>query len=231
MLERLTILVAVFALAPAARAEPEVTGPVPADQLMGPWPVDQGVSDLDPLSRSLRRVEPGNALHSPRVRITQMRESGQATGLPSSDPATGLNLPDGYRYSAPGVQALFDRPDYLVRTGPGRNDIGRNVAPAIDGEIMERVPAGTVYDLRPQATLQHLTPSLKTDAPADWQDTRIDGRYRIDGQLGPASPGQAIDRQRYPHIPPDTDIPDRLPRRFEPDEPDEPATEQPTPPR
>lgn len=209
-----------LALAPAVHAEPAVVGPVDPHAAHAGLPVDQGVGDLDPRGTSLRRLEPGNALYSTRVRLYQMPGAHRTPGQPQIDPATGLALPSTYRYSAPGVQALFDRPDYLMKTGTGSRDMARNVAARPDGAFIETVPAGMVYDLRPETALQHLMPQLYPAEPtprAVGPDWRIDDRYRIDGRVVPLSGEQGVDRERYPHIPPDTQIPSRLPRRFDPE--------------
>lgn len=214
-----------LALPASAGGESAVVGPVPHERF-GPQPVDQAVGDLDPLSASLRWLEPGNALHSSRVRLTESPHAAGLDGAPRFDADAGMAMPGRYRYSAPGVQAMFDRPDYIVRTGPGRRDFATNVSPMYDGALIERVPAGTVFDLRPETALRHLMPqhAPRSAASDHWQDRRIDGR--IDTQLHHGSDDRSARRNR--HIPADTPIPSRINRRFAP-EPTDAAPTEPAP--
>ncbi|MFA9479573.1 hypothetical protein ACERK3_14885 [Phycisphaerales bacterium AB-hyl4] len=226
----LSITAALLLLAaPAVHADSTVVGPVDPNTAFGPMTIDQGVGDLDPVGTSLRRLEPGNAMHSTRVRLHRQPGAGDNPGQPQIDPTTGLALPSMYRYSAPGVNALFDRPDYVMKTGTGSRDMARNVAARPDGAFIEAVPAGTIFDLRPESAYQHLMAPFHTHTePEDWQDMRVDHRYRIDGRanLGGGERGdrgEQFDRSRHPHIPPDTEIPARLPRRFDPEPKPEPT--------
>lgn len=161
-------------------------------------PVDQTVEDVDPLATSLRRVEPGNALYSDRIRIYEFGPPsplGMDRSSFQRDPATGLAMPQQYRYVAPGVQAWLNRPDYLVRTGPDRRDIGFNVAPYADGAFVEVVPPGTVFDLIPRPQIL-ARPTPLAEETAFWPDQRLDARLdlrlntRVDLRLG-AAPANA----------------------------------------
>ena len=152
-------------------------------------PVDQAVSDLDPLSTSLRWVEPGNAVFSHRVRIHQLR------GQPAIDPTTGLALPREYLFRAPGVRARIDRPQYLVLSPfstPKKPRLDQNVSPALDGGLIEVIGPNTIFDLVPRPIITTSTHGL--DRPAARIDARLDTRINsrlhtaIGKPLGPWSP-------------------------------------------
>lgn len=135
-------------------------------------PVDQAVGDLDPLSTSMRRVEPGlGQLNEPRLYQMQPSEQmwgsplqpGNPLGVPYAPVApTVAGVPGQYHYQEPGVRAWMTRPDYLVRTGIDGRDIALNRAPAVDGEFRQGIPAGTVYDLTlPKPAVVHWPSGLR----------------------------------------------------------------------
>lgn len=146
---RLTLFTCILTLATAAAAQP-------TSNLQ---PVDQTVGDADPLAVSLRQVDPGNALYSGRTALYRPLDPSAL-----NDPL-GLNATRPYIFSAPGVRAYTNQPDYLVMTGPNRGDVGLNMAAAIDGGYMTLAPANVVFDLIPEAS--------PVVIPVDWQDTRL----------------------------------------------------------
>jgi hypothetical protein len=146
---RLTLFSCILTLATAAAAQP-------TSNLQ---PVDQTVGDADALAVSLRQVDPGNALYSGRTALYRPLDPSAL-----NDPL-GLNATRPYIFSAPGVRAYTNQPDYLVMTGPNRGDVGLNMAAAIDGGYMTLAPANVVYDLIPEAS--------PVVIPADWNDTRL----------------------------------------------------------
>lgn len=147
-----------------------------AGQGMDAPPVDQAVGDLDPLSRSFRRVEPGLRQFD---RTTALRPTGSDGWRRINDvpiePLTGLPMPHAYVYTAPGVRAYMPRPDYLVRDADDGRSIDMNMAPARDGEYRLLPPANTVYDLVYRAPLLRER-ELDPDALDRRLDTRIDLR-------------------------------------------------------
>lgn len=151
-------------------------------------PVDRAVGDLDPRAVSQRWMDPGRASFMPGPMLytegfgPQGFDDGSAGfGLPSVNPSTGLAMSGRYRYEAPGVRAWMDRPDYLVRTGPGRYDL--NLAPGRDGEALQLIPPGTVFNLLPPDMVEA---AAEPEVPAG-EDHRIDGRIdgRVDGRVRP----------------------------------------------
>lgn len=149
-------MICVLTLTAFARAQVRQSGPV-----------DQAVGDLDSLSTSLRRVEPGLGQFNARAALRELPAAPWTVGV--------LPAPNGQRYvyEAPGFRAYMDRPDYLV---VGSSDAGppvrRNVSPGVDGGFLPMAPANLVYDLRP--------PSVRTLPPPEldphWTDTRLDTR-------------------------------------------------------
>lgn len=155
-------------------------------------PVDQAVGDLDPLATSFRRSRMGGALQLQRSR-PQLYRLGSATGRgPRIDPVTGLTLPGGYLYAAPGVRAYLPRPDYLVAAGRDNQSIGFDIAPSVDGAYHTLIPAGTVFDLVPRSRMVQQPPVVDDD----WVDHRIDARLdlRLDTRLDDQriAPRQAV---------------------------------------
>ncbi|MEM9881891.1 MAG: hypothetical protein AAF800_03100 [Planctomycetota bacterium] len=121
-----------MSLTAGVRAQDAPTGLTPG--LAPGLAVDPTATDLGPLAAPLRRVDPGNAVHSFEARLTvaDFRAGWSpfdpATPL-ATDPATGLTFGQSFEYRAPGVRARTGRPD-LVDTARG---------PALG------VPADTVY--------------------------------------------------------------------------------------
>lgn len=136
----------------------------------GPRPVDQAVGDLDPLSHSLRVVDPGLAQFSRQNALRRLPDGAvMPMGLPG--------LPT-YVYNEPGVRAYIRRPEYLTYN-PEAGGIALNAAPAIDGMYRALVPADTVFDLTGDAA--HHAPYQPTGNP-NWIDHRLDTRI---GRLDP----------------------------------------------
>ncbi len=164
----------VLAVATAGAAAP------PAD-----WqPVDQAVGDLDPLTSSMRVIQPG------------LRTIGEQTSLfrVETDAVTGLTLnKTSYVRVGTGFRARYDRPDYLVIVD--RRHFDRNIAPRFDGEFVELVPPNTVYDLTPLPSVTTTPAVSKFAAVGPRIDPRIDGRiytgvsgrvYAGDGRIRPS---------------------------------------------
>lgn len=163
--------------------------------------VDAGVADLDPHATSLRRVEPGLGQFDFGARLRPVdyavrwgvgapdAEAVRAPRLatPQSawrDPATGLLHHQPRRYRAPGVRALVDRPQYLVRRGPdGRID---PAAPRV-----AVIGANTVFELTPEAPPE--APRPAGPPPAGLVDTRLDLRIGgLDDTRGVAQRVRAV---------------------------------------
>lgn len=158
---RLSALAILFLAAPAL-------GQVAADASR---PVDQAVGDLDPLSHSLRVVDPGLAQFSRRNALQRLPDGS----------AMPLNLPGmpTYVYREPGVRAYIRRPEYLTYN-PEAGGIALNAAPAVDGMYRALVPADTVFDLTGETVRR---PTADTAADPNWIDRRLDTRI---GRLGPS---------------------------------------------
>jgi hypothetical protein len=147
----------IFAFAVAAHAQPQGT------------PVDQSVGDLDKLSVSHRVVNPGirsDGEHTSLYQI-QPQEVYEITGRPIST----TNQQTAYYRVAPGVNATFDRLEYLVRSRQDNEETAMNVAPRYDGQFFEIVPANTVFVLSPETEPARET--IENEARQDW---RVDGR-------------------------------------------------------
>lgn len=136
--------------------------------------VDPNVGDRGPNAASLRYVEPGNAQHSFAARLTttdfRTGWSAHSAANPiATDPATGLPHSQGFQYTAPGVRALIDRPDYLVDLGGPVP--GRNIQPIRDGAQSLIIPANTVFQLtldRPR-----VEPPAPEPAAGNFVDLRV----------------------------------------------------------
>jgi len=157
-------------------------------------PVDQGVADIDPLSRSMRQVNQG------------IRSDGEQSSLfmVPNDPARSIggstNAKPVYYRMGPGFTAKMDRGDYVVRVG--EKDLGYNIAPRHDGEFLEMIPPNTVFMLDASVDPRIIAPSptpepdLRSFAPGGPQpvmpkrvNNQIDGRVnrmvdrRIDNRV------------------------------------------------
>ncbi len=147
-------------------------------------PVDQAVGDMDPLSRSQRRVDPGNAKFSDRARIYRLQNRAASMwgqlGVPAMEQMNAQQA-YRYRYEAPGVRAWLRRPEYLVGNKTG--GLALNQAPRKDGEYRELIPAGTVFDLIPDAPAAQRQTS--PTPPSPWVDRRLSTQIntRIDGRI------------------------------------------------
>lgn len=147
--------------------------------------VDANVGDRDPRAVSLRRVEPGNAQHSFANRLTVTDFSRSWSPLnpatpTAADPSTGLIHSQGYQYTAPGLRALIDRPEYLVDLGGGTS--GLNVQPIRDGAQLMIIPANTVFQL----TVPRDTPPPTRGLPAAHEHYR-DHRLNLQVQRVPSA--------------------------------------------
>lgn len=139
-------------------------------------PVDQSVGDLDSLSTSLRRMEPGLLLHGEQTRLFQV-----------VDPL-GVDNPYFYRMGA-GFRARIDRPQYLVvsKQSNDRMDLDLNVTPYRAGQFLELVPPGTVWEiglpgddagsLAARANAAHVEATSKKVTESWWDGGPVD--YRI----------------------------------------------------
>ncbi len=174
-------------------------------------PVEQAVEDLDPLARSLRRVEPGLYIY------------GQQTSLFRLQPTDPNNLSGQIYYRiGPGFRARVSRIDYLSLTTdfvPRRfrpQDFRLNVQPRIDGAFIELFGPNTVFDLT-NPTL----PPLAAPAPVDpYQDPFVQYQneptlnnqmipqidYRLDTRIDTRIDAR-IDRQLSNIPSPNTNIP------------------------
>ena len=150
-------------------------------------PVDQAVGDLDDLSTSLRRMEVGLQRH------------GEQTKLYRIEDPTGQNRPHYYR-SGPGFRARLTRPEYLVVANEenGRAQLAINVAPYREGQFLELVPPGTVWEID---TLDAGVPPVSAhpfQATTDGAETALEGvdhripavqfDYRRDTDFAPETP-------------------------------------------
>jgi hypothetical protein len=148
--------------------------------------VDQAVGDLDPLSESIRRIDPavGRDLNTGRIRLIQPTNREDGFGL-------RLGFDAGYyEYRAPGVRAVFQRPDYLTRNRDGQ--VVLNQTPATDGEYLELIPPNTVFNLsnpyeRPMVSTPSYAPPQRIGQGAHLlRDTRIEN-FITPAQLQPLS--------------------------------------------
>ncbi len=149
-------------------------------------PVDRAVGDLDPRATSFRRVEPGLAVHSRAAALRTVDRAGwqQRGGVPI-DPLTGLPLPQGFVYEAPGFRAYMPQAEYVVRSPTDPYSADRNVAPAADGQYVTVAPANMVYDLVPR------TPRRDPRSPNPAAvDHRLDAR--LDARLAPLPAGGGV---------------------------------------
>ncbi len=124
--------------------------------------VDRAVGDLDPLATSSRYLDPVYSNDLNRTRLFQVQ-----------DPDPLLGTRSQFRYEAPGFRATFDRPDYLTLSKDG---VTLNQAPTLDGNFIDLIPPGTVFDLTTPTPRQIAVPP--SAEMLRWRvDTRWDG-YR-----------------------------------------------------
>lgn len=144
-------------------------------------PVDQTVSDLDPLQTSLRRMDPGLAQYNQRVTLYRPAEAltWQNFAEPDVDRTTGLVRPGNYRMETPAYRAWVNRPDYVVFSSVEDGGLAVNKAPAVDGLFAVVGGSNIVFDLIPQSA----PPPLPDPLPE--YDARIDGRLnlQVNGQI------------------------------------------------
>lgn len=122
-------------------------------------PVDQAVTDLDPLATSLRQIETGLNVY------------GQDTLLYRIAPGNSTFNLNGYRPTflrlGPGFQAQVNRIDYLSLVSdplPDQirsKDMAINAQPRIDGAFAELIGPDTVFDLT-----HPLLPALFVKSPS-----------------------------------------------------------------
>ncbi len=161
-------------------------------------PVDQGVGDLDLLSRSSRQLTQGlrsNGEHTslfavPRERVRQLQQLGGA------NPLTSRTRSEAFYRVSPGVTAQMDQPNYWVpikQSKGKKQEFAQNVSSKRDGLFLETIPANTVFILSPDMN-QVLTSPLATHVSAAGNrvanpalmsqridrriDRRIDGRHQ-----------------------------------------------------
>ena len=179
-----------------------LTPPAFAQEAVHPLaPVDQAVGDLDPLSTSLRRVEPGLGQFSARAALRPLVAQPEGPSGPwRVDPRTGALMSQGYVYEAPGVRAFVQQPAYRVLTPEG---VGRNVAPLMDEAYQPVAGANIVYDLVPRG--EHVLDPSVTDP--GWTDPRIGTRLqsvrlqRIDTRIHGRVPWEGTGNRTL-HAPP-----------------------------
>jgi len=161
-------------------------------------PVDQSVGDLDSLSTSLRRMEPGLLLQGEQTRLFQV-----------VDPL-GVDTPYFYRMGA-GFRARIDRPQYLVvsKQSNGRMDLDLNVTPYRAGQFLELVPLGTVWEiglpdddtgsLAARANAAHVEATSKKVTESWWDGGPIDYRLPV-GRVDHRVMGVRADARQAPPL-------------------------------
>jgi hypothetical protein len=137
-------------------------------------PVDQTVEDLDPRSRSLRQVEPGNAQFPEHVSL--YRRAEPVKGPAATGPLRHHGQARPFVYRAPGVEAFVDQPQYL--TPQGRN---RPVEEGLSGDrrFLQQITANTVFNLIPEAAKPNASANQSAEPPAG----QVTERYRVDTRL------------------------------------------------
>lgn len=145
-------------------------------------PVDQAVEDVDPRAASRRHIDTGNATLSPRSRMFRIDPQQAGVWTPGLPLMTAERFP--YMYRGRGVQAIAPRADYLVLQTDrmqARPHVAINKQPRRDGEFIERISAGTVFNLIPRAGQARGETPEQQSAPrvSGRLDTRVDGRYRV----------------------------------------------------
>lgn len=161
--------------------------------------VDQAVSDLDPLTVGMRRVEPGikiddgehtllYAVYSPDMpsALSPVMKYGQLMPMPV------------YYRMGQGFRARMDRMDYLIQID--RRHYESNVSPKVDGRFIEVAPANMVFDLRPlpaglpgSSQPVGASPQLSGSSASSSPDYRVQGQASqgpIDGRVNGRVNGQ-----------------------------------------
>ncbi|MFW6059366.1 MAG: hypothetical protein ACODAQ_04250 [Phycisphaeraceae bacterium] len=157
----------------------------PPDQPTLVQPADPAVGDLDPLSHSLRRIEPGNAQFNPHTPMHRVQPGApnlwQQLGRPSNQFLD--QRAHRYRYEAPGVSAWVRRPEYITRDREGFGP-ALNHTPRRDGQHRALIPPDTIFDLTPP------TPAPNATADDHWVDRRLNTRLdtRLDGRADDSVP-------------------------------------------
>lgn len=160
-------------------------------------PVDQAVADLDRLTISLRRVEPGlrvgdgekTALFAP------MQWPGQSSrAMVAAIPDRTSDSSSPFYRIGPGFRAKVDRIDYLIKID--KHEYAVNVAPIQDGKFIELVSPNTVFDLQPVLPIPATVSTQAAQAVQalpDWSLPRqIDAHLerRIERQIQPRPIGE-----------------------------------------
>lgn len=172
-------------------------------------PVDQAVEDVDPHAASRRHIDTGNAVISPRSRMFRIDPGQARTWTPGIPALTAERFP--YFYQGRGMQAIAPRADYLVLEEAAlfRPEVRLNRQPRRDGEFIELMPAGAVFNLIPDAGRP------RGETPAQQAAPRLTTRFgepvraRIGGEpLGSIPADEAVFPPRPLPPPPGPDAPD-----------------------
>ncbi len=160
-------------------------------------PVDQAVSDIDPLARGMRQMETG------------LRPDGEQTSLYTPAQRGLADQQQVYYRVGPGFVARVPRMNYAVPVtymGKGRYKYAYNITPVVDGHFIEIAPIGVVYELsadRPSFRPEDMTTvgdanRPTPDLPPPPRVTRDVSRQvgarvdsRIDGRVGGQVDGRA----------------------------------------
>ena len=177
-----------LAAGPAAAQTP--AGSTPTERVRPGRPVDQTVGDLDPKSRSLRRIEPGTGRFSSRVSLYQRVDPADWQKQQGSDGAADSRLDRPYVYRAPGVEALVDQPQYLTPRGLNRPSTGDRfrqiITPNTVFNLIPEQMAGTEpRSAGPASTAQNPQNPRSAEANPHRVSTRYSTRLpgRIDGKI------------------------------------------------
>ncbi len=183
------VLVPALVLPGAAGSAAAMAGQPPAYLV----PIDQAVTDQDPLARSLRVVQVG------------LRHDGEQTSLfGSPDRGSGRFEDEMFYRVGPGFRARLSRMDYIVPVARDRDRIiaEMNINPVVDGHFLEQPHSHLVWELEPRplesGPLPLHPPDVAEPDPVDAEqppaemfqrrldDARIDGRIdgRIDARIG-----------------------------------------------
>jgi len=149
-------------------------------------PVDQAVGDLDDLSTSLRRMEIGLQRHGEQTKLYRIEDPSEQ------------DRPHYYR-TGPGFRARLTRPEYLVVSNEenGRSQLAINVAPYREGQFIELVPPGTVWEIDTFDAAVPPVSAHRFPGPTGGVDTASDGvGYRI--------PAVQFDYRRHTDFAPET---------------------------